>query len=114
MYIDNIVNAFYLSGGLDSKYFKGNVYLLGSNSVSSIEDVWQAIQSKTNSSDCIIDNKSMLSPLEYRSFICYSYRFRDLSSWTDKVPLNKGIDLTLKYLKDIINQPIDYRRIKVI
>ena len=36
LYIDDIVNAFYLSGGLDSKYFKGNFYLLGSNSVSSI------------------------------------------------------------------------------
>jgi len=99
LYIDDIVNAFYLSGGLDSKYFKGNFYLLGSNSVSSIEDVWKVIQNKTNSGDFIVDNKKMLSPMEYRSFICNSSRFRDLSSWIDKVPLNKGIDLTLEYLK---------------
>jgi nucleoside-diphosphate-sugar epimerase len=99
LYIDDIVNAFYLSGGLDGKYFKGNFYLLGSKSTLSIEDVWKTIQSKTNSSDFIIDNKNMMSPMEYRSFICNSSRFRDLSSWTDKVPLDKGIDLTIEYLK---------------
>ena len=98
LYIDDIVNAFYLCGGLNSEHYKGNFYLLGSNSTSSIEDVWKVICNKT-SSDLIIDNKNMLSPMEYRSFICNSSKFRDLSLWTVKVPLNKGIDLTLEYLK---------------
>ena len=101
IYIDDIINAFNLSGKLSDKCFNGDVYNLGSSTKFSLVDAWQILQKKTDIKIITIDNKRILAPMEYRSFDCDSTKFRCASKWIDMISFNKGIDLTVDYLKNL-------------
>ena len=98
LYIDDVVNAFYLCGILDNKYFNANSYLFSSNEKTTINDIWRIILRKTNNKNLIIDDKYILSPMEYRDFNVDSSKYRKLTSWRNLVKIDKGIKLTIDYL----------------
>jgi nucleoside-diphosphate-sugar epimerase len=99
LYIDDVINAFVLCSKLDNKFFNGNFYVLSSKEKTTIKDVWKIIQNKTNNKNLTIDDKNLLSPMEYRNFSADSSKFRKLTRWKSKTKLDRGIDLIINYLK---------------
>ena len=45
------------------------------------------------------ENKSILSPMEYRSNYFNSEFFRKVSGWKDKINIEQGIKLTIESIK---------------
>jgi UDP-glucose 4-epimerase len=99
LYIDDAVSAFLISSLLDKKSYDASFYILSSQEKTTIQDVWKIIQNKTNNKNLTIDDKNLLSPMEYRNFTADSSKFRELTNWKSKISLNKGIDSTISFLK---------------
>ena len=99
LYIDDAVSAFLISSLLDKKSFDASFYILSSQEKTTIQDAWKVIQNKTNNKNLTIDDKNLLSPMEYRNFTADSSKFRELTNWKSKISLNKGIESTINFLK---------------
>ena len=99
LYIDDVVNAFLICSLINKKFYDAKFYILSSQEKTTILDVWKIILNKTNNKNLTIDNKNLLSPMEYRNFTADSSKFRSLTNWNSKTKISKGIDLTIDFLK---------------
>ena len=84
---------------INKKFYDAKFYILSSQEKTTILDVWKIILNKTNNKNLTIDNKNLLSPMEYRNFTADSSKFRSLTNWNSKTKISKGIDLTIDFLK---------------
>lgn len=98
IFITDVVRAFYLSGKLQNKYFKSNSFIISSNDKKTLKKIFSVII-KNVPNTRLSENKSMLSPMEYRSNYFNSEFFRKVSGWKDKINIEQGIKLTIESIK---------------
>jgi nucleoside-diphosphate-sugar epimerase len=99
VYIEDILEAFYLSGLVENKYCDGNFYVIGSGFKGTIEDVCNQIKIKLGDVKINLDDKYVLEPMEFRNYTGDNSLFKEVSNWEPKVKIDQGLDLTIKFLK---------------
>lgn len=102
IYIDDVVEAF-LVAAVKMSALKGNHYVLGSGSGSTIKDAVNIIQEivllKTGKRPQVqsVEPPPGLSRIEYRNFVADSTKFSTITGWKAKVHLREGITRTVDY-----------------
>ena len=99
IFIVDVVKAFYLSGKLQDKYFKGNYFIISSNEKKTLKNIFFLIK-KNIPNVMLHEERSQLSPMEYRNNNFNSKLFRRISGWKNEFNIEQGILLTLESIND--------------
>jgi len=80
----------------------GEVYNLGSGRRVSIQKLVAMLLSKSRVKITIVVDKSRLRPIDVKSLVCDSSKFRNLTGWKTRVPLEKTLERVLDYWREQI------------
>tara|TARA_B100000795_G_scaffold172313_1_gene129949 strand:- start:88 stop:1071 length:984 start_codon:yes stop_codon:yes gene_type:complete len=108
IYIDDVISALLLAGGIEKNISKGQAYIIGSGEGKKISEAWGLISKKVSKKlgkDVIIEKKLdfKLTPMEKRDFIADASLFSNETGWTSEVAFDKGIELTVDAIWDSLN-----------
>jgi nucleoside-diphosphate-sugar epimerase len=100
VFLKDVIQAFLLAGaycGSDKNPF----YVIGSGEGETIADVWHLIadivRSQTGKNVPIrFDQSVKVEPMELRSFVADTSRFKDATGWEPRTGLTQGIDITVR------------------
>jgi len=99
IYIDDLLNALYLSGLVSDEFCNGKFYVIGPIKSYTIEKIWEFIQNNVQNTKIKLNLKFGLEPMEYRNFTGDSKEFIKISGWIPKISISHGIMLTLKHME---------------
>lgn len=100
LHIDDAVRAFFLAGALDRKPPENGYYVIGSGEGATIERAWEIISEEVGrytggKVKILIDNKTVLDPVEYREFVADPGLFSRRTGWAALMSLKNGIRSTV-------------------
>ena len=100
VFLQDVVQAF-LHAGACQEATRAPVYVIGSGEGKTIADTWKliadSVRSNTGRKVAIRWDPSVeVEPLELRSFVADSKRFRDATGWKSRTGLAQGIDATVR------------------
>lgn len=100
LHIDDAVRAFILAGVLDRKPPENGYYVIGSGEGATIERTWKIISGEVGrytgrKVKILIDNKTILDPVEYREFVSDPGLFSRKTGWAALMSLKNGIKSTV-------------------
>lgn len=96
IFIDDVINAFYVSGLINKKFCNGDFYIISSKNGLTLKQVFLIIKNNIKSLKMNNDKKTKLGPMENRSQIIQTNAYSKISGWKCKVSLIEGIKLTIK------------------
>ena len=108
IYIDDVIRAFLLAGGIKDDSCEGQFYVIGSQEGYMISDVWKLIAKKVSDKMCkevkIKMNETVtLEPMAMRNFISDTSLFNKMTGWNSIITLEKGIEATVKGLFGVLS-----------
>jgi UDP-glucose 4-epimerase len=107
IFIEDAVRAFLFAGAEKKIPSDGEFYIIGCEEGKTIAEVWRLIANKIKEltdKDIHIefDETVKVEPLDMRNFIADTTKFRQRTGWKPLVPLEEGIEVTVKYLTSIL------------
>tara|TARA_Y100000034_G_C6876831_1_gene401165 strand:+ start:190 stop:1077 length:888 start_codon:yes stop_codon:yes gene_type:complete len=99
IFIDDVVNAFRKIGLADDDVFDGRFFVVGSNKLVTISDVWNIIAKNIRDIPILVDDDVELNPIEMRSFVGDYTRLNKVTGWKPETRLENGIKLIVDDLK---------------
>ena len=100
IFVDDVIRAFLLAGGIENDSCEGQFYVIGSQDGKMISDVWKLIVKKV--SDKIgkevkikMNESVKLEPMAMRNFISDTSLFNKVTGWYPTITLEKGIESTV-------------------
>ena len=102
VFLQDVVQAFLFAGACCGST-RSPVYVVGSGEGKPIADVWRLIADSVRSHIDMdipirLDESVKIEPLEQRSFVADSERFRAATGWKPQTGLTQGIDITVRAL----------------
>ena len=99
VYIDDIVNAFIKTGLADDDIFDGRFFVVGSNNLITISDMWNTIAFVLKDVSVVEDDTVELNPIEMRSFVGdYTSLYRSVG-WEPLIELQTGVEKIVESCK---------------
>jgi nucleoside-diphosphate-sugar epimerase len=100
VFLQDVVQAFLLAGTCCGST-RDLVYVIGSGEGKTIADAWRLIADSVRSHihrdvPIRLDESVEIEPLEQRSFVADTERFRDATGWKPRTELAQGIDITVR------------------
>ena len=80
----------------------GDVYNLGSENSYKISDILEILLSYAKVRIKVQTDKSLLRPADNPRLVCDSKKFRSLTGWKPQIPLEKTLEDTLDYWRNIV------------
>lgn len=80
----------------------GEVYNIGSGTSYKISNVLKILLSKSKIKVLVKEDESLLRPSDNPHLICDPSKFKRLTRWTPKIPLEKTLEDTLDYWRNIV------------
>lgn len=105
VYVEDAAEAFMLAAGHMEK-LSGGYYIIAGGKGASINDMVNVIAEKVCQRTGLkvavrnIDPPETLSPIEFRNFVGDSSRFMKATGWHPRVPLEEGIDRTIRFMEE--------------
>tara|TARA_Y100000310_G_scaffold204522_1_gene204750 strand:- start:3751 stop:4647 length:897 start_codon:yes stop_codon:yes gene_type:complete len=99
VYIDDIVKAFIKTGLANDDIFDGRFFVVGSNKLTTISDMWNTIASVLTDVTVTEDDTIDLNPIEMRSYVGDYRLLEEVIGWQPRVNLQDGVKLTVESLK---------------
>jgi len=99
IFVDDVVDAFLKVGMGNDEIFDGRFFVVGSDKLVTISDVWNIIADSIGDVSISIDNEIELGLIEKRSFVGDYKRLRETTNWKPEINLEKGIEITIEDLK---------------
>ena len=96
IFVEDVVDAFMKIGLTDD--FNGSFFVVGSNELVTISDVWNTIAEKIGDVPITVDDVE-LNPIEMRSFLGDYTKLNEVTGWKPEVNLETGIERTVKDLR---------------
>ena len=108
IFIDDVISALLLAGGIEKDISKGQSYVIGSEEGKRISEAWNLISKKVSEKsggEVIIEKKLdfKLAPIEMRNFIAKTSSFNKITGWKTEVTFEKGIEITVNAIWDGLN-----------
>ena len=98
IFVDDVVDAF-LKIGLSST-FDGRFYVVGTEKLTTISEVWNVIADEIGDVSISVDNSVELNPIEMRSFGGNSKELTKVTGWKPEIDLKTGIKLSVESIKE--------------
>ena len=98
IFVEDVVDAFMKIGLADDIVFDGSYFVVGSNELVTISDVWNIIADKIGEVSISVDGVN-LNPIEMRSFVGDYTKLNEVVGWKPKVTLETGIERTVEDLR---------------
>ena len=98
IFVGDVVDAFMKIGLADDVIFDGSFFVVGSNELVTISDVWNIITDKIGEVSISVDDVE-LNPIEMRSFVGDYTKLNEAVGWKPKVNLETGIERTVEDLR---------------
>jgi UDP-glucose 4-epimerase len=103
IYIDDVIRAFLLAGGIKKDSCEGQFYVIGSQEGYMISDVWKLIANKVSNKigkeiKIKMNETVSLEPMAMRNFISDTSLFNKMTGWQSIITLEKGIENTVNTL----------------
>lgn len=98
IFVEDVVDAFMKIGLADDDVFDGSFFVVGSNELVTISDVWNIITDKIGEVSTLVDDVE-LNPIEMRSFVGDYTKLNEAVGWKPKVNLETGIERTVEDLR---------------
>jgi UDP-glucose 4-epimerase len=96
IFVEDVVDAFMKIGLTDD--FNGSFFVVGSNELVTISDVWNIIADKIGDVSISVEDVK-LNPLEMRSYVGDCTKLNEVTGWKPEVDLESGIERTVKDLR---------------
>ena len=96
VFVEDVVDAFMKIGLAED--FDGSFFVVGSNELVTISDVWNIIADKIGDVSISVEGVE-LDPIEMRSFVGDYTKLNSTVGWKPKVSLETGIKKTVEYLR---------------
>lgn len=111
IFIDDVISALLLAGGMEKDISKGQFYVIGSEEGKTISEAWKLISKKVSEKlgeEVIVEKDSTfkLTPMEMRNFIANTSSFNKVTGWNSEITFEKGIDLTVDAMWDSLHMHI--------
>jgi GDP-4-dehydro-6-deoxy-D-mannose reductase len=97
--VRDVVRAYSL---LMEKGISGEAYNVGSGVSYKISDILEKLLSLTKTKITIKVDQSLIRPIDVPDLICNSTKLNKLTGWTPEIPLDKTLEDTLDYWRNII------------
>lgn len=98
IFVEDVVDAFMKIGLADDDVFDGSFFVVGSNELVTISDVWNIITDKIGEVSTLVEDVE-LNPIEMRSFVGDYTKLNEAVGWKPKVNLETGIERTVEDLR---------------